>query len=153
MKQIKSICVCVCPQVFKLGPQGLGYYTDRGPMAVSAAAAGGRQPQPAQPAAAARANASGSGQPGWVGMRTVAALRREQGVGAPRHTDSLYRTIERAPRKFNPLHIPKTLQVRYTHTCTHMCIHIHSLAMQSQWTRGGLCICAWCVRVCVCVCV
>ncbi len=45
-------------------------------------------------------------------MKTVADLRREAGVGAPRVSDSLYRNIERAPRKFNPLKIPKTLQVR-----------------------------------------
>lgn len=50
-------------------------------------------------------------QEGWIGMRTVAQLRRELGVGAPRNTDSLYRPIERAPRKFNPLKIPKSLQV------------------------------------------
>ena len=48
---------------------------------------------------------------GWVGMKTVAQLRREQGIGAPRNADSLYRDIERAPRKFNPLKIPKALQV------------------------------------------
>jgi len=45
-----------------------------------------------------------------VGMKTVAQLRREAGVGAPRNADSLYRTIERAPRKFNPLKIPRALQ-------------------------------------------
>jgi len=48
---------------------------------------------------------------GWVGMKTVAQLRRETGVGAPRNADSLYRNIERAPRKFNPLKIPRALQV------------------------------------------
>lgn len=48
---------------------------------------------------------------GWDGMKTVAQLRREQGVGAPRNPDSLYRPIERAPRKFNPMKIPKSLQV------------------------------------------
>lgn len=53
-----------------------------------------------------------SGVQGWVGMRTVAQLRRELGVGAPRNPDSLYRPIERAPRVFNPLRIPKQLQVR-----------------------------------------
>ena len=46
-----------------------------------------------------------------MGVRTVAELRRELGAGAPRNSDSLYREIERAPRKFNPLKIPKTLQV------------------------------------------
>ena len=45
-------------------------------------------------------------------MRTVAALRRDLGAGAPRESDSLYRDIERAPRKFNPLKVPKALQVR-----------------------------------------
>ena len=45
-------------------------------------------------------------------MRTVADLRRALGVGAPRDRDSLYRPIERAPRKFNPLKIPRALQVR-----------------------------------------
>ena len=45
-------------------------------------------------------------------MRTVAQVRREMGVGAPRGKDSLYpRAIERAPRRFNPLKIPKQLQV------------------------------------------
>ncbi|KAK9800776.1 hypothetical protein WJX73_000661 [Symbiochloris irregularis] len=46
----------------------------------------------------------------WVGMRTVAQLRRERGEGPPRNPDSLYRPIERAPRVFNPLRIPKQLQ-------------------------------------------
>ena len=49
---------------------------------------------------------------GWVGMKTVAQLRREQGIGAPRNPDSLYHKIERAPRKFNPLKIPRSLQVK-----------------------------------------
>ena len=49
---------------------------------------------------------------GWAGMRTVADLRRALGVGAPRDRDSLYAPIERAPRQFNPLRIPKKLQVR-----------------------------------------
>lgn len=45
-------------------------------------------------------------------MRTVADLRRQLGVGAPRNPDSLYTPIERPPRVFNPLRIPKQLQVR-----------------------------------------
>ena len=53
-----------------------------------------------------------AGEAGWVGMRTVADLRRALGVGAPRDADSLYRPIERAPRKFNPLKIPRALQAR-----------------------------------------
>lgn len=47
-----------------------------------------------------------------MGMRTVADLRRALGVGAPRDRDSLYVPIERAPKQFNPLRIPKKLQVR-----------------------------------------
>ncbi|KAK9865724.1 hypothetical protein WJX84_006856 [Apatococcus fuscideae] len=46
----------------------------------------------------------------WVGMKTVAQLRRELGVGAPRNPNSLYKPIERVPRQFNPLKIPKGLQ-------------------------------------------
>ena len=53
----------------------------------------------------------GDAKGGWTGMRTVAQLRRELGVGAPRDSDSLYKPIERGPRKFNPLKIPKSLQV------------------------------------------
>ena len=49
---------------------------------------------------------------GWTGMRTVALLRRELGIGAPRDADSLYKAIERAPRKFNPFKIPKALQAQ-----------------------------------------
>lgn len=56
------------------------------------------------------ANAVAEESAGWVGMKTVAQLRREKGVGAPRNSDSLYHKIERAPRKFNPLKIPKALQ-------------------------------------------
>lgn len=43
-------------------------------------------------------------------MKNVADLRRALGIGAPRDSDSLYRKIDRAPRKFNPLKIPKKLQ-------------------------------------------
>ncbi len=55
---------------------------------------------------------AGQAREGWTGMRTVAQLRRELGVGPPRDLDSLYKPIERAPRKFNPLKIPKTLQAQ-----------------------------------------
>jgi ribosome biogenesis protein BMS1 len=51
---------------------------------------------------------------GWLGMRTVAQLRRAAGVGAPRQPDSLYRPVERRPRRFNPLKIPSALQARAT---------------------------------------
>ena len=45
-------------------------------------------------------------------MKTTAQLRREKSEGAPREPDSLYKDIERAPRQFNPLKVPKALQVR-----------------------------------------
>ncbi|XP_073159506.1 uncharacterized protein [Henckelia pumila] len=47
----------------------------------------------------------------WQGMKTVAELRREQNLPIPVNKDSLYKPIERKPRKFNPLVIPKSLQV------------------------------------------
>ncbi|KAG2495424.1 hypothetical protein HYH03_006371 [Edaphochlamys debaryana] len=107
--------------VFKKGPTGLGYYRDAGPAAAAAAAAAAGAAARSAAAAAAAAAAAGGGAPpaggtagpgsdGWVGVRTVADLRRALGVGAPRNTDSLYRDIERAPRKFNPLKVPKALQ-------------------------------------------
>lgn len=46
----------------------------------------------------------------WQGMKTVAELRREQNLPIPVNKDSLYRPIERKPKKFNPLVIPKSLQ-------------------------------------------
>ncbi|KAJ1410469.1 Ribosome biogenesis protein BMS1/TSR1, C-terminal [Sesbania bispinosa] len=46
----------------------------------------------------------------WNGMRTVAELRREHNLPIPVNKDSLYKKIERKPRKFNPLVIPKSLQ-------------------------------------------
>ncbi|GAV73539.1 DUF663 domain-containing protein/AARP2CN domain-containing protein [Cephalotus follicularis] len=46
----------------------------------------------------------------WQGMKTVAQLRREHNLPVPVNKDSLYKPIERKPRKFNPLVIPKSLQ-------------------------------------------
>ncbi|KAH6783824.1 P-loop containing nucleoside triphosphate hydrolases superfamily protein [Perilla frutescens var. hirtella] len=46
----------------------------------------------------------------WQGMKTVAELRREHNLPVPVNKDSLYRPIERKPKKFNPLVIPKSLQ-------------------------------------------
>ncbi|KAH9783364.1 Bms1-type G domain-containing protein [Citrus sinensis] len=46
----------------------------------------------------------------WQGMKTVAELRREHNFSIPVNKDSLYKPIERRPRKFNPLVIPKSLQ-------------------------------------------
>ncbi|CAI9755672.1 unnamed protein product [Fraxinus pennsylvanica] len=46
----------------------------------------------------------------WQGMKTVAELRREHNLPVPVNKDSFYRPIERRPKKFNPLVIPKSLQ-------------------------------------------
>lgn len=46
----------------------------------------------------------------WQGMRHTAQLRREKKVPVPFKQDSEYHEIKRAPRKFNPLRIPKSLQ-------------------------------------------
>ncbi|CAL8465158.1 g4693 [Coccomyxa elongata] len=99
--------------VFQAGARGVGYYRD-GTAAAAAATSGGTMAAAngaVEGAAGAMASAGTEGTPpGWVGMRTVAALRREQGVGPPRERDSLYRPIERPPRRFNPLKVPKSLQ-------------------------------------------
>ncbi|KAH9305079.1 hypothetical protein KI387_009483, partial [Taxus chinensis] len=46
----------------------------------------------------------------WKGMKTVAELRREQSLPIPVNKDSLYKPIERQPKRFNVLKIPKKLQ-------------------------------------------
>ena len=90
---------------FTSGPQGLGYYAD----------INGQNKHPAYDLNAGQVNTAANGQvessaAGWVPMKTVADIRREKGVGAPRNNDSLYREIERKPRVFNPLRIPASLQ-------------------------------------------
>ena len=72
--------------VFKTGEQGLGYYLDHEGEHVE------------------------SESKNVPLMRTVAQLRRERNLGAPVNRDSLYKTIERPKRVFNPLQIPKKLQ-------------------------------------------
>ncbi|KAI8543114.1 hypothetical protein RHMOL_Rhmol08G0193400 [Rhododendron molle] len=47
----------------------------------------------------------------WRGMKTVVELRREKNIPVPLSKDSLYKLIERMMWKFNPLVIPKLLQV------------------------------------------
>lgn len=42
-------------------------------------------------------------------MRTVAELRREHGLGAPKIGDSEYRPVERSQRKWLPMQIPQSL--------------------------------------------
>ncbi|KAF5197081.1 Ribosome biogenesis protein bms1 [Thalictrum thalictroides] len=46
----------------------------------------------------------------WQGMKTVAELRREHNLPVPVNKDSLYKPIERKPKRFNPLVIPKSIQ-------------------------------------------
>lgn len=94
---------------FKMGQHGLGYYADPPTKAA---------PPTTHPSADSRLlrfpDQLSAEQPapvaGWVPMKTVAQLRRERGEGAPRNSDSLYRPIERAPRRFAPLKVPTALQ-------------------------------------------
>ncbi|CAL4914250.1 unnamed protein product [Urochloa decumbens] len=46
----------------------------------------------------------------WQGMRTTAELRRAHDIPIPHNKDSVYKPIERKPRKFNPVQIPAKLQ-------------------------------------------
>ncbi|CAL9776169.1 unnamed protein product [Musa acuminata subsp. burmannicoides] len=46
----------------------------------------------------------------WKGMKTVAELRRDNNLPVPYNKDSVYKPIERKPRKFNSLVIPRKLQ-------------------------------------------
>jgi len=108
--------------VFTTGKQGLGYYEDLGRVKQrsqatatataaehggSTAAADALQQQQQQQQ---QQNEDAMQDSGWVGMRSVADLRREAGVGAPRNSDSLYKPIERKKRVFNPLRVPTSLQ-------------------------------------------
>ncbi|KAK7690130.1 hypothetical protein QCA50_006779 [Cerrena zonata] len=46
----------------------------------------------------------------WSGMRLTGQVRRDEGLKAPLDVNSTYKKIERAPRRFNTLKIPKKLQ-------------------------------------------
>jgi len=46
----------------------------------------------------------------WVGMRLTGQIRRDEGLQTPANANSTYRSVERPPRRFNPLQIPKKLQ-------------------------------------------
>jgi ribosome biogenesis protein BMS1 len=87
------------------GPLGLGYYADSGPNAGYAVL-----DSPVAAAAAAPTADQPGGETGWQGMRTVAQLRRRAGIGAPREGDSLYKPVDRVPKVFAPLRVPKPLQ-------------------------------------------
>ncbi|KAJ2554239.1 Glycoside hydrolase 2 (Mannanase, beta-galactosidase) [Coemansia sp. RSA 1933] len=43
-------------------------------------------------------------------MRTIAEIRRSKNVPVPNKSDSHYKPIKREVKRFNPLHVPKTLQ-------------------------------------------
>ncbi|KAF6747958.1 GTP binding protein [Ephemerocybe angulata] len=51
-----------------------------------------------------------SNKSSWTGMRLTGAVRHEQKLNAPQNVNSTYKKIERAPRKFNPLVVPRKLQ-------------------------------------------
>lgn len=91
---------------FCTGPCGLGYYEDLGPntgygdLAARGADVVSKAAVPDQPGA----------ETGWVGARTVAQMRRELGVGAPREQDSMYKAVDRVERIFPALRVPKALQ-------------------------------------------
>lgn len=46
----------------------------------------------------------------WTGMRLTGQVRRDEGIKTPLNVNSTYKRIERAPRRFNPLIVPKKLQ-------------------------------------------
>ena len=94
--------------VFTMGSKGLGYYEDVG-MHRSATAKSSDSTRGFENGVDDGANVGARGT-GWVSMKTVADIRREKNIGAPRLNDSLYRDIERKPKVFNPLKVPKSLQ-------------------------------------------
>ena len=97
--------------LFKKGSKGLGYYEDVG-LKVLGTAFGIEGTGPTRHVASGASAGVGAGAQasGWVPMKTVADIRREKNIGAPRLNDSLYRDIERKPKVFNPLRVPKSLQ-------------------------------------------
>ena len=46
----------------------------------------------------------------WQGMRLTGQVRRDEGLKTPLNVNSHYKPVERLPRRFNPLRIPKKLQ-------------------------------------------
>ncbi|RIA82679.1 hypothetical protein C1645_699962 [Glomus cerebriforme] len=46
----------------------------------------------------------------WQGMRLTGQIRRELDIETPKNPDSRYKKIDRQNRRFNPLHIPLSLQ-------------------------------------------
>ncbi|XP_076247659.1 ribosome biogenesis protein BMS1 homolog [Calliopsis andreniformis] len=46
----------------------------------------------------------------WQGMKTTGQLKREKNIHIPANTDSMYTPIQREPKVFKPLSIPRSLQ-------------------------------------------
>ena len=46
----------------------------------------------------------------WKGMRLTGQIRRDEGIKTPLNANSTYKKVERPPRRFNPLVVPKKLQ-------------------------------------------
>ncbi|EKM51560.1 uncharacterized protein PHACADRAFT_150036 [Phanerochaete carnosa HHB-10118-sp] len=46
----------------------------------------------------------------WSGMRLTGQVRREEGLKTPLNVNSTYKKVERAPRRFNVLKVPRKLQ-------------------------------------------
>ncbi|KZT51500.1 DUF663-domain-containing protein [Calocera cornea HHB12733] len=46
----------------------------------------------------------------WVGMRLTGQVRREEGLKTPLRVNSTYKPVVRAPRRFNPMKVPRKLQ-------------------------------------------
>lgn len=46
----------------------------------------------------------------WTGMRLTGQVRRDEGLKTPLDVNSTYKKVERAPRRFNALKLPKKLQ-------------------------------------------
>ncbi|KAF7792582.1 hypothetical protein EIP86_003676 [Pleurotus ostreatoroseus] len=46
----------------------------------------------------------------WSGMRLTGQVRRDEGLKTPLNVNSTYKRVERAPRRFNTLKVPKKLQ-------------------------------------------
>ena len=103
--------------IFTKGLQGVGYYSDdagvrviRGENTQGAAHRSDLKIDADEGTTIQEHNGTTDNNVGWVGMKSVADLRRELGVGAARLSDSLYRPIDRKKRVFNPLRIPASLQ-------------------------------------------
>ncbi|KZP01321.1 DUF663-domain-containing protein [Calocera viscosa TUFC12733] len=46
----------------------------------------------------------------WAGMRLTGQVRREDGLKTPLRVNSTYKPVNRAPRRFNPMKVPRKLQ-------------------------------------------